>query len=497
MGIRAGQTLAEARATAPELVCFDDDPLGDRQRLEALAVWAQCLSPVVHIEGEDTLLVDVGGCERLFDGEKNLLRKAWEGVESSRFTVRGAIADTPGAAWALAHAHPDGAVIAEPGRSLAELAALPTWSLRIDPPAVAALASVGVRTIASLLHLPRSSLVSRFGQGVLDRIDQALGDLPEVLTPYRPQAALTSSLDWGAPIGDWQILAEAVRRATEDFCAQLGRRVAGVRQVFVTFACPQEVPEGGTWTRAITLDLCLSRPTRSARRLHELLRVRLEELRLPAPAESLTVWASRCEPLDDPQQEFFNTEATDGRALGDLLDRLALRLGAAGVVRAESVGDYQPERAFRYVSVVGSDAATSPAQNGARRRGAPPTARRVARGDALGTTLPPRSRRRGGATLAGSQGDSATGPRPVRLRMQPVPIVAMSVVPDGPPIAFRFHGVQHTVVQSVGPERIETGWWRGPHVRRDYYRTTTDDGRKSWLFRDRKTGQWFLHGWFD
>ena len=74
---------------------------------------------------------------------------------------------------------------------------------------------------------------------------------------------------------------------------------------------------------------------------------------------------------------------------------------------------------------------------------------------------------------------------------------ATAVVPDGPPIAFRFRGSQHTVAESVGPERIETGWWRGPHLKRDYYRVTTKKGQRFWLFRQRDTRRWFLHGWFD
>ena len=53
------------------------------------------------------------------------------------------------------------------------------------------------------------------------------------------------------------------------------------------------------------------------------------------------------------------------------------------------------------------------------------------------------------------------------------------------------------MVDCIGPERIETGWWRGLHVQRDYYRVLTDTGRRAWIFRRRDTNEWFLHGWFD
>jgi len=489
--IRPDQTLAEAKAMVPQLGTYDDDPEADRRQLESLAVWAQGLSPVVHIEGDDTLIVDITGCERLFGGQANLLQTAMEGLITQGFTVRGAAADTVGAAWALSHAHPQPTVIAESGRTAADLAPLPVWSLRIDDDVVAALASVGVETVGSLLHLPRSSLASRFGEGLLDRLDQALGDLPEVLTPYQPQTVLTSRMHFGATTADRSVLTEGVHWATERFCEQLARRVAGVRQAFVTFYCPVSPPseEVGRLhtarTHAATLEVNLSQPTRSAKHLMKLMRVRLDELCLPTPAESLTVWAREIDPLDDRQGELFDTGAEDELKLGDLLDRLAVRLGSSAVVRPRLCSDYQPERAFDYVPVTGNgrNGQASPVRGGNSTHG--PTS----------LSVPPSRGRKSAPRPV--EGDAASmGLRPLRLSPNPIEIAAISVVPDGPPIAFRFEGVQHAIADSIGPERIETGWWRGPHVQRDYYRVTTTHGRRYWIFRDHGAGRWFLHGWF-
>ena len=54
----------------------------------------------------------------------------------------------------------------------------------------------------------------------------------------------------------------------------------------------------------------------------------------------------------------------------------------------------------------------------------------------------------------------------------------------------------HEVSACHGPERIETAWWRGPIVRRDYYVVETLSGARFWLFRSLKGGGWFLHGVF-
>jgi protein ImuB len=56
----------------------------------------------------------------------------------------------------------------------------------------------------------------------------------------------------------------------------------------------------------------------------------------------------------------------------------------------------------------------------------------------------------------------------------------------------RWHGALHLEGE---PERIETGWWDGREVARDYYTARDGRGRRLWLFRERESPhRWFLHG---
>jgi protein ImuB len=49
----------------------------------------------------------------------------------------------------------------------------------------------------------------------------------------------------------------------------------------------------------------------------------------------------------------------------------------------------------------------------------------------------------------------------------------------------------------AGPERIESGWWDGADIRRDYYQVQTRLGQQAWVWRDvGKDNPWMLHGWF-
>jgi protein ImuB len=149
------------------------------------------------------------------------------------------------------------------------------------------------------------------------------------------------------------------------------------------------------------------------------------------------------------------------------------------VLRPTLVRDAQPECACRFEPWLSENQAAAPHRQPAHRR-------------RLKTTAPNPYER---ATASGEPG-VWPGCRPLALKPQPLPITVVSVVPEGPPIRFRWQNDEHIVHQSWGPERIETGWWRGGHIRRDYYRVETVTGRRFWIFRH-ADGAWFLHGSFD
>lgn len=79
----------------------------------------------------------------------------------------------------------------------------------------------------------------------------------------------------------------------------------------------------------------------------------------------------------------------------------------------------------------------------------------------------------------GARPSAPGAPRPGWLLSEP------SVINDG------------TVQIVAGPERIESGWWDGADVRRDYYVVQTRSGQRGWAFREvGSEGPLHLHGWF-
>jgi protein ImuB len=248
--------------------------------------------------------------------------------------------------------------------------------------------------------------------------------------------------------------------------AILQKRCCGTRLV----ECTLEEETG----HAQRFECSLSRAAQTATYLRPLLHVRLEQLRLQAPVRAMRVRALVLERMPHEQRDLFEMDGSDGVVLPQLLDSLVARLGRDAVSKARFVADPQPELACRFECALEDDV------DGDLRSG----------------------ERRGQETRAEREETRAErvdvfAHRPSRLFARPISIDVMALVPDGKPVRFQHAGVDEVVAHCQGPERIETGWWRGDDVRRDYYVVETKHGTRWWLFRRVDDGRWFLHGCFD
>jgi protein ImuB len=188
------------------------------------------------------------------------------------------------------------------------------------------------------------------------------------------------------------------------------------------------------------------------------------------------------------------TAESQAVAVGMLLDRLVGRLGRAAVFAPRPVADPQPEHAW--VAVSPTQPATAAGGAVARPGSMPAAGRRPIWMPPRPVPLEPvrRAALPAVAETAAPRGVDAAG-RPaagtgVGPAVRPVDDAAL------PPPRLWLHGRWHRVAHAHGPERIETAWWRGPSVRRDYYVVETECGERFWVFRCRRAGRWFLHGMF-
>lgn len=461
--VRPGMPLAEARAIlgpASPVHCEPCDAEADQRTLARLAVWAQCFTPVSAVEEPDSLLLDISGCAPLFAGEKNLATRALSQLREMGMIARAAVADTPGAAWALAHHHGGRCVVVPAGRQRQALRPLPLAALRLPEKIVRMLGEFDIVRIEQLQHLPRSVLPGRFGPDVLRRLDEAMGDIAEPLVPVLAGEPLEGTWTLEYPCLERRQIEKILAHLLEHLLARLRPRQLGIQRLLCKLHAGEE---------ARTLTVGLLHPSASLDYLLAMTHLHLDRVSLrgdkgtpPVEITAVSVHALQVAPLEFFQEVLFtgDARAERGRELPLLVEQLSNRLGKDAVLRPRLCAEAQPEFAWRYEPWL----------------------------------EPAAVERRAMLGLEAEPARSAALVRPVLLKEQPIAVAVLSVVPAGPPLRFEWN--QHTfpIVRCWGPERIHTGWWRGHDIRRDYYLVETPSGTRYWLFRC--TSTWFLHGAF-
>jgi len=229
-GARPGMRLTDARALDPKLLAEAADPAGDAALLKRLGRWAGRWSPLVEIDGEDGLRLDVSGIAHLFGGEPALAADMERSFAALGLTARVAIAPTAGAAWALARFGPH---LVEAEGLPGALAPLPVAALRLEARPVQILERLGLKTIGQLAGVPRKSLQRRFREAdnPLDALDRALGRKDEPLTGALHEPPPRALARLAEPATHIEAATQALERLVPELARQLEKRRLGVRRL--------------------------------------------------------------------------------------------------------------------------------------------------------------------------------------------------------------------------------------------------------------------------
>lgn len=146
---------ADARALLPELQLFNNKPGQEARLLTKLAHWCIRFTPVAAVDLPDGLLLDISGCAHLWGTEAAYLETILAKLKAAGYTARGAIADTVGAAWALARYGAE-QWIAPPAAHWQDLLSLPPAALRLEAEVLERMKNWGSAPLASWMrfHAP-------------------------------------------------------------------------------------------------------------------------------------------------------------------------------------------------------------------------------------------------------------------------------------------------------------------------------------------------------
>jgi protein ImuB len=475
-GLAPGMSLADALSFFPGLATAAAQPVEDAAT-RRLAEW--CAAPV-----DGTRWYRWGRVE--ITGSAHLWAEAHAADLIARLDRRGiagriAIADTLGAAWAMARFAEMGRspVILTPGDCRTALAPLPVEALRLDPAITQGLRRVGLKRIGNLYAMPRHALAQRFGETLAQRLDQALDNMPEPLSPLGETPTRRVRLSFAEPITEPADLLLATERLVADLVPRLALEGIGARRLDLAF----HRVDG----RVERIRLGTARPSREPRHLAALFKERLDTVDPGLGVEDVILAVFAVEPLPPEQIGLAGHLASnETNSIAPLLDRLGNKLGLAALSRLEPHESHIPERASVRVPVGGAlTSPVAPSKAGAQGQLAPAPG-----------SLDPR--------LRGD--DGIRPPRPIRLFEPPQPVEAFWLLPDDPPFRFTWRQRRHRVTRADGPERIADEWWQpegsgGAEAFRDYYRVEDEQGRRFWLFRAGLYGgdhkpRWFVHGVF-
>lgn len=457
LGVSVGMKTPDAQGLAgpARLVMLPHSPGADRRELERLAAACERFSPTVALEADqepEALLLDVTGLSPLWgdDGERRLADAVahWS-VTQGLVTV---VAVAPTVGLSLAVARSTGSIASPsivPAEDAYEVAALlPVEGLRVDAPTLGGLHRLGIESIGQLLSLPRASLPARFGHELVHRLDQLLGDAPEPVESFRGEPPLAAAWEFETGVACQETLARVRRELLERLTVSMKRRRCGALRVLI------EHPLDAANASPVRVTLRLFRPTASARELDELATLHLDGARFPCPVRAVRVLVGATAPIDTRQRTLFDNDPRDDpHALALLVNRLASRIGVDRVVRVAKRQSVDPRRAYAAAPATDAAAAAFPL-----------------------TPLQAQRARR----------------LPVAMPVESEP-VEVETDEHLQPIALRWRG-RRAVVRCWGPERIETGWWRGRGVRRDAWWVELEDGARLWLTCDLRQHRWRLAG---
>lgn len=447
--LERSMTVADAKVLAPDLEVFDGKPGRNLKLLKGLAEWCLRFTPLVMVDPPDGLLLDVTGCTKLRGGDRVYLKDLCDRLKALGYTVRPGMADTIGCAWAVARCAKSGLIVPENGHRNA-LMPLPPVALRLPVDLVIKLHNLGLYQVGKFIAFPKTTLRRRFGKDMVLRLYQALGQEEEFLLPLKEPVPYSERLSCLEPVKTREAIETGLHTLLEALCKRLYGEGKGIRAA--VFSWYRIDGKSGNIT------IGTNHASQQTAHLFKLFAIKLDTVAPGLGIELFTLDATKTEAANNKQADLWaGKPGADSEQIGELLDRVALRIGMDNIRRYLPSEHYWPERSAEPTP----DLTKTPASDW--------------REDQL---------------------------RPLQLLDPPEPIEAMALTPDYPPKQFMYRGKRHIIVGADGPDRIAREWWQDEGEHRDYYVAEDEEGGRYWLFRSGhydpdRPQHWFIHGFFE
>ena len=437
-GIEPGMKLASAFALRADLSTRERQPGLEHQALQTIAVWAYGFSSQVAIRPPGHVLLEIGGSLRMYSTLSSLRQELQESWSRLGYVVQPAVGLTPMAAHSLTTRSQRNFVSEQswnpnPDRLRKQVLALPVTLAPVREQTQYDLHLLGIHTVADLMQLPIGEVRLRFGPELCDWLNRLLGRRADPQPVFTLPDRFSHTVELLAEISNSQALLFPVKRQLAELGSYLEQRQLTTRMIRLIFHHrygDKSQTELAIITHGVEAD---------GLAFLDLVRLRLESLRLGAAVQRIDLVVERFETLTPVSDDLFAAAST-GPALPQLLDRLQARLGNNAVAGLGLNNEHAPEKAW---SCQAGELREEPECAYSHNRRPP-------------------------WLLMQDQELSVTGTKPCW---------------QGP-------------LELLSPaERIDGDWWGKP-LCRDYYLARSGSGMLLWIYRERSSNRWFLQGFF-
>lgn len=429
-------------AIAPDTILLDRDLEKEARALDAIAMALLQFTPEVAFADDSSILMDVSASLRLFNGPHSLCQRIGRSIALLGFTIQMGSGPSAHGAWLLARSsRRKGAIYRRRTLTMASLhRRLDSLPNALLPSAAAHgdwFAGIGATDLGAIRRLPRTGLMRRTSQSLVDELDRAYGQAPEMFEWIKVPLRFSERVETFDRVEH----AEALLHGATRLILQLIGWLTTMQQAVRSFTLSLEHERGRAAIAPMLLEIVLAEPAWHEAHLVRLLKERLGKVELTAPVIALRLEATQIEPMLPPNASLFPEPGGSPQDYHRLLELLTARLGVDNVLSPAAAQDYRPEFCNAWT----------------------PVTEKRARLD----------------------GDEVMSGRPFWLLPKPIPLLMRNERP--------FYSSPLKIIQ--GPERLEAGWWDDQTAARDYYVAQGTDATCYWIYLERvRDARWYLHG---
>jgi len=418
-------------------------------------------------ELQDTVVLDIAGCEKLFGSPETIAGDLQRVAADVGFAANVAIAANPEAAICAARGFP-GVTLIPPGEESRKLGTLPVTTLPMTPDFFATLARWGIRTCAEFAALPEIAIVERFGQEGRRWQLLAQGAEPRPLLATEPAPAFEECMELEFSVELLDPLLFVLNRLLEQLCVRLRMHVLAASEIRVILTLQKNANSSQGQEAPIHLrTLRLPLPAKESKFLLKLLKLDLEAHPPSAPVTAVRMVAVPTRPRTR-QLGLYLPLSPEPEKLEVMLARIRSAVGEGRVGTPVLLDTHRPN-AFRQNEFV----------------------------------LPETNERKTPTRHAAA----------AALRMYRPPLPATVELHKAKPARIVCEGAQRRVLSHAGPWRTKGDWWAEtvwareewdvllhalrPKVQKAFRKGAEEETVLYRIYRDLRSRRWFVEGIYD